>query len=414
MSGYFLNQAIGTHWARIVQGALLVLPNSVLPFIGPVPHMAWAALAAFSVAVYQPSIRKEDWPFFLFAFGVILNAALGVAVSGAWPQSLLVNNGFVGGLLLMAAYLTARTFNDTVWTIALVLIAVEAGAIYVQFASGVRFFFPAQEMVTAGTEFQFAQSVGNEDLWYRIRPQGFSISSTIAGAKMLLGILIAYMLPFSRRWRWGLIAFLLGALALNFKRSGIVSVGAFAGILFVLDIARCGWRPRHTATAAAAGLVATYGLSTIIVQMTRDAADSVGDLSPSILIAQLSGRADIWNETWAFIGQHLFFGNHSTRFILLGGGYAHSSILTLLATHGLFLAVLLLGFMASKIARDARLLIVLVPLLIDSLFQEHIFWYISMMDLFVLYLLVKRGSSAAWSEPWPTATAQTRVVPQAA
>lgn len=386
---------------RIVQGALLALPNTVLPVVGQIPHMAWAVLAAFSIAVYQPTIRKDDWPYFLFVFGVIANAALGVALTGAFPETLLINNGFVGGALLFATYLTARTLNDTVWKVVLIFIAVEAVAIYVQFALGLRFFFPAQQMITMGSEFKFVQDVGNESLWYLIRPQGLSATSTIAGAKMLLGVLIAYMVPFSRRWRGILIAFLLGALLLNFKRSGILSAGIFVGTVLTLDVVDSGWRKRHTAALVAAALVVTFAFGTILAQLTREAATTLSGLSVDVVVNQLSGRVGIWREAWQFISNHIFFGNFSERYTVESGGYAHNSLLTLMATHGMFLTMMVIVFYVKRISTKPAVLIVLAPLLFDSLFQEHIFWYISMIDIFVLYMFTTREVSPYWLTPRP-------------
>jgi uncharacterized membrane protein len=386
---------------RIAQGALLALPNTVLPVIGQVPHMTWAGLAVFSIAVYRPSIRATDWPYFLFAFGVVANAALGVAITGVFPDSLLTNNGFVGGLLLIAAYLTARTLTDTVWKAVLAFIAVEAAAIYVQLALGLRFFFPDQQMITAGSEFKFVREIGGESLWYLIRPQGLSISSTIAGAKMLLGILIAYMVPFPRRLRWTIIAFLLGALLLNFKRSGILSVGVLGVIVFTLDVADSGWQKRHTILSTATVLTALFALGAIIAQLTRETVETLSGISMDLLLNQLSGRTEIWQETWKFIRDNLFFGNFSRRYTVTSGGYAHSSLLTLVATHGLFLALVMVWFYLKRLWRKPLTLILLVPLLFDTLFQEHIFWYISMFDIFVLYLLTTRTPSRYWLTPWP-------------
>lgn len=321
-------------------------------------------------------------------------------MTGTFPESLLINNGLLGGLLLIASYLTARTLTDTVWKVVLAFIVLEAVAIYIQFALGLRFFFPEQQMLTAGSEFKFVKEVGDESLWYRIRPQGFSISSTIAGAKMLLGILIAYMVAFSRHIRWAIIIFLLGALLLNFKRSGILSAGTFLGIAFALDIADAGWRKRHTVLVSVIIFTAVLNFGTIITQMTRDAAHTLNDLSIGLIVSQLSGRVDIWQEAWRFISEHLLFGNFSRRYTGNSGGYAHNSVLTLLATHGLILTLVLIGFYVKRLSQKLLALIILAPLILDSLFQEHIFWYISMFDIFVLYLITTRKTSAYWRKPW--------------
>lgn len=388
---------------RFIQGALLALPNMVLPIVGQIPHMTWAVLAAFSIAIYQPTFRKEDWLYFLFALGVICNAALGIALTGTFPDTLLLNNGFVGGLLLIATYLTARTLNDAAWKIVLLFIAIEAMAIYAQIALGLRFFFPAQQMITANAEFEFTQNIDGESLWYLIRPQGFSTTSTIAGAKMLIGLLLIHMLSFSRRWRWALTIFLLGALLLNFKRSGIISAGIFLGTIFILDVVERGWKNQHTAAVFAIISLTIFAMGTIVSQLTREATETLSGLSIDLILNQLSGRADLWGESWNFISNNLLFGNFSQRYLVESGGYPHNSLLTLLSTHGLFLTTLIIGFYASCIVRKPYVLILLTPLFFDSLFQEHIFWYISMIDIFVLYLLITcEAPLCELSSRWPS------------
>src|SRR5690606_36868607 len=122
----------------------------------------------------------------------------------------------------------------------------------------------------------------------------------------------------------------------------------------------------------------------------------------------------IWQQAWRFIGEHLFFGNFSHRYMVDTGQYAHSSLFSLFATHGLFLALTMLGFYISRIWRRPLTLILLTPLFFDALFQEHVFWYISMFDIFVLYLLTTRTPSQYWLTPWPKVKSGPTPRPQAA
>jgi hypothetical protein len=385
---------------RVLQGTLLYLPNTFL-----VPNAALAILALISTALYRPSIRREDWPYFLFVAGVMANALFGLAIGHPFPDSPFKNNGILGAAILVFAYLCARSLDDTVWRTVLVFLLIEAATIYIQFALHIRFFFPSQEDFSTLTEYAYGRDVASGTLWYYIRPEGLSNSSTVAGSKMLLGILIAYMLPMDRHWRWGLIAFLAGAVFLNFKRSGIVVLGLWAALLFAVDVIENGWHQRHNIVAAVAGVTLATYLGFLIAQMTREQALSLSELSSRVMITQLSGRAEIWDESLRFIRAHIFFGNFSERYTVGTGQYVHNSFMSLLATHGIFLASLLLAYYAAQVWRRPKTFVLLFPVFANAFFQEDLFWYISQFDLFLLYLLVQRQPSDEWLAPWrPRAT----------
>ena len=89
-----------------------------------------------------------------------------------FPDSLFVNNGLLGCLILVFGYLAARSLNDTTWKLVLLLLVIEVLCIYIQFALGIRFFFPQQEVVTTTTEFLFTKDAQDIQLLYFIRPHG--------------------------------------------------------------------------------------------------------------------------------------------------------------------------------------------------------------------------------------------------
>ena len=381
---------------RFVQAFLLYLPTTFL-----LPNAALIVYAMFSVLVFDPSFSRKDRLYFLFFIGVGINALLGILIDQQFPDSLFVNNGLLGAVILVFGYLAARSLNDTVWKIILFFLVIEVICIYIQFALGIRFFFPQQEVVTTTTEFRFTQDVQDIDLLYFIRPMGLSGTSTIAGAKVLLAFVLTFMIDMKSRNRILLSILFASAAVLNFKRSGLLAFGLFIAILLIMDLRRNGWRFRHTFAAAVFLSVLSFYATQIIGQFTRETAASLGDISFDIIVEQLSGRADLWNETTAFIGSHLFFGNYSERLILSTGQYPHSSYMSLLATHGLFLATVLVIFIIARVSRKPAVLIFLAPILVDATFQENLFWYISIFDQFALYLLLVREPSLYWFDPLP-------------
>lgn len=379
---------------RFIQAFLLYLPTTFV-----LPNSGLILYAVFSILVFEPSFSRKDRLYFLFIIGAAVNSLLGILIDQQFPDTLLVNNGLLGAVILLAGYLGARTLNDTTWRIVLFFLVVEILSIYLQFALGIRFFFVQQEVVTSTTEFKFTQQVEGIQLLYFNRPMGLSGTSTIAGAKILLAFVLIFMLDFKARTRWLLALLISGAAVLNFKRSGLLAFGVFVAILLILDLRKNGWRFRHTFAGAIFLSILSFYATQIIGQITRESAASLGDISFGLIIEQLSGRADLWEETTSFIGSHLVLGNYSERLILSTGQYPHSSYMSLLATHGLLLTLVLVTFYVFRISNKPAILIFLAPILIDAAFQENLFWYISVFDQFMLYLLLVRQPSRDWLDP---------------
>ena len=193
----------------------------------------------------------------------------------------------------------------------------------------------------------------------------------------------------------------------SLRALGLVATFCIASVASAFALALSfafAFRFRHTFASAVILSVLSFYATQIVGQFTRESAASLGDISFGIIIEQLSGRADLWNETITFIGDHLFFGNYSERLILSTGQYPHSSYMSLLATHGLFLALTLAAFIVSRVAGKPAVLIFLAPILVDAIFQENLFWYISLFDQFLLYMLLVRQPSAYWFNPFPKRT----------
>jgi len=377
---------------RFIQATLLFVPTTFV-----VPNVGLVAFALFSIIVYQPSFHRADRLFFAFAIAVFVNAILGIVIEQNFPESIFVNNGLVGAIILLLAYLSAQTLNDTTLKLLLLFIMVEAVVLICQVVLGVRYFFEPQAMyLPTNVEFQPGQNIGDIDLLYFIRPMGLSQSSSIVASKIFLGLLLTYLVPMRRTFKLAIMSFLFAALITSFRRSNIASAVIFFAILVVLDIRSNGWRFRHSLLAGVLITSATLYTTAIIVQLTRNFASTINELNVDLIILQLSGRAEIWQETLEFISHHLFFGNFSTRYQVSTEHYPHSSYFSLLSTHGLFIAVLAVSFIISKVTAKPQCFVLMVPLLFNSLFSDDLFWYISIFDIFLLYLLTQAQPSTAW------------------
>ncbi|MAI06663.1 MAG: hypothetical protein CBC47_06045 [Alphaproteobacteria bacterium TMED87] len=379
---------------RIIQATLLFLPTTFI-----IPNSFLVLYCIFSIIIFSPQFKANDRLYFLFTIGVLVNFLLGIMIENKLPISLLVNNGLVGSIILVIGYLSARSLNDTTWRIILFYLFLEVICVYVQFALGIRYFFPQQEVINLTTEFQFTKDVEGTSLLYFIRPMGLSSTSTILAAKILLGLLLVFMLEIKRSRRIFLILLFVGAAIINFKRSGLVSLGLFFIIIFYIDIIKNGWMNRHSFFTLFCILIFGSYTSYIISQLTRESAFSLNQLSLDIFTTQLSGRISLWEETIYFIRNNFFFGNFSERLILSTGQYSHNSYLSLLSNHGFFLSILLITFFIRRIQEKRIILVFLFPIFVDAIFQEDLFWYISLIDQFVLYLLVTRRKSKHWENP---------------
>ncbi len=379
---------------RIIQATLLFLPTTFV-----IPNSFLALYCIFSILIFSPQFKANDRLYFLFIIGVVLNFILGLIIDNRLPKSLLINNGLIGSLILVGGYLSARSLNDTTWKIILFYLFCEVVCVYVQFSLGIRYFFPQQEVINLTTEFQFTKDVENTTLLYFIRPMGLSSTSTILAAKILLALLLVFMLKIKPDRRVLLALFFIGAAIINFKRSGLISLGLFSIIILYMDLAKNGWKMRHNILTIFFIVISGSYTSYILSQLTRESAFSLNQISLDIFTTQLSGRVGLWEEALSFIKNNFFFGNFSERLILSTGQYSHNSYLSLLSTHGFFLSTLLILFFIKKIQEKKIILIFLFPIFVDAIFQEDIFWYISIMDQFVLYLLITRKKSNYWKSP---------------
>ena len=104
-------------------------------------------------------------------------------------------------------------------------------------------------------------------------------------------------------------------------------------------------------------------------------------------------RSFIWKAVVQDILDNPLFGKHSIRApvavnsLLYKTSQACSSYLGIISVHGLIGAFLLAGFYFRRIFEDKRRFILLLPLLLDGVTNDTLFWYLSLPDLLAMYLL---------------------------
>lgn len=106
----------------------------------------------------------------------------------------------------------------------------------------------------------------------------------------------------------------------------------------------------------------------------------------------ISGRDEIWNSFFAFIKEHLFFGNGSCHLLVPYSdgtrAHAHNSFIQLLADNGIILASIFLVILLSRLNKRNRIYV--LCLFVASLTQYVVFWGMSAADVFLYIFLCNR------------------------
>jgi O-antigen ligase len=125
----------------------------------------------------------------------------------------------------------------------------------------------------------------------------------------------------------------------------------------------------------------------VYYQLTRGGSFDVGRL--------LTGRNLIWAETWSFIQEHPWRGNHGYRFEVpwhMGWVHVHNSFLQMAANHGLLATPLVVWTLLHVGRRNWPYVATIVVL---AMGQYAIFWNFSFVDLIWVAFLK--------AAPWPSA-----------
>lgn len=371
-----------THWLLpVTLAALLYLPTTFL-----LPQGGLVLFLALTLICFNPSFDRRDWPFLVFLIFVAANTALGMALGHENFEGLLGSNGIVGSLTLFAVYFSSKTLNNRILYIFLGFILFETATVFLQIPLGVRYFFDAQAIDVPTWTNAGAYQIEETQVLYNIRPFGLSVGSSPIAYKMITGLTLVTILPFSRAKRILLVVFLLAGLLVTFKRACLFGAVGYIGFTFLYDVYRSGWRRRHTFSLLLTILLGYQFISVFLFQFFRGLDLSISEAIELLDFGKESGRGFIWGQNFKFILENPLLGNHSSRYVYEGLP-SHNSFIGVVSMHGVIGATLIGIFVIRRLAEWPARFICLTPLLLSSVFHEGLFWYASAQDVLMYYIL---------------------------
>jgi hypothetical protein len=275
-------------------------------------------------------------------------------------------------ILLIPTYAIAIGFNRIDAKILVALVTVEAVIVMAEWFMGVSSF----DASLAGFK---AFEVG--DSAYNQRPLGISESSSHIASKLFLAWLIIDFYCFKNKMWWLVKGVLLAAIIFTFNRSVMLSLGVYLSISQVVSFLKMKYKLEDAVTGLLAFLVGAFGVvigtimygKELIRQVTRDTGT-----------VELTGREYLWKDFGDFIFEHLVYGNNSVK-LWLDGYHAHNSYIEVIATNGIFIALLYFILIYRNI--KASNWVFVLPILIYALTQYAFFWGISLMDILFWVIL---------------------------
>ena len=287
-------------------------------------------------------------------------------------------------ILLIPTYVIAIGFNKTDAKILVSLVAVEAVIVIAEWFMGVSTF----DASLAGFK---AFEVG--DTAYNQRPLGISESSSHIASKLFLGWLMIDFYGFKNKVWWLVKGLLLAAIVFTFNRSVILSIGVYLGVRQVVAFFPLRYKLENAILVFNSTIAGFVGLVLIIVYKGESI---VSQLTRDTGTVELTGREYLWKDFGEFIFEHLVYGNNSVK-LWLDGYHAHNSYIEVIATNGVFIALLYFILVYRNIKSSNWFFV--LPILIFGLTQYGFFWGISLMDILFWVILFTVPNKLMESQP---------------
>lgn len=446
---------------RFIQALLLFLPTVFI-----CSNRYFLGFIVFSLLLYEWRLDRKDWIFFLYALFVAANTSLGLLTGEVAEFNILWSNGIIGGMLLLLAYLAARTITPTTLKYLLAFICLEAVCVLIQGWMGIRVFFYDQLKDFEGMQY-YAPYKDQADYFYtplqcirglfELKPFGLTNNSLVMAVKLLVGVVLLSVVPLKHGTRIVLYALLASAMVVvrgratlgallcftvlwivyeltyGHKRRAILSFVAAAASVFLLISMVLTFCPQEMIMKinesetkekrqeddllaksvllgedsapitqhrlASAPVIKFHKLTNYKDIYTSDGSTSANqaeseasrtsflESNSNKIIFSLSGRENIWKAAIAEIQERPWLGTYSIRVPVLSGTYTNNAYLGLLHVHGLIGALLLVGFYTRRISEYKPRFWLVLPFFIVSLTDDTLFWYMSLQDIVVLYIL---------------------------
>ncbi len=297
-----------------------------------------------------------------------------------WDSLNEVGQIFPYFLLLIPTYVIAICFRRSDAKVLVSLVAIEGVMVIVQWLFGVSTFDSSMEGYATFEEGALA---------YFQRPFGWSTGSSIMATKLFLAYLTLDFFQFKGKLFLVFRLVFITAIVFTFNRTVILSLGVFLLLSQIVAFIKM----RYTLENAWIGLfTAILGGGAVFAIVVMKGQQIIAQLTRNTGSVELTGREYLWMDFYAFISQHLVFGNSSIK-LWLDGYHAHNSYLELIATNGVFISIVYMVFIFRNM--KATNWIYIIPILIFGLTQYAFFWGISLFDIMLVVFLVKEVSGQA-------------------
>lgn len=359
-----------------------------LPTIAFVPH--WA----FFFAGFYYIIKNRDKIFFKKSFSQILSSNLFILLIisflgllnrlNSFNEINSIPDFFPYLILSLLTYFISNDINEEDLAILIWLIFFESLILIVEYSIGVNTFFSGLE--------NFKDLNNDSGLFYYKTAFGLSASSSIISYKILLGFLLIDFIKLKNVFVPLIKTVFIVALFMTFNRTTM-----FVMVFYIfLQSLRFSWKTSLDVFLrwklkqdqfiilifglAGVAFVSYFFISyfnEIIMQLTRN--------SKTI---ELSGREEIWQKFFQFIGNHFFLGYGSKKYLVeyySGPIHAHNSFIQMLANNGIVIFSIYLFLILKNIRKENFVFI--LTLFFYSLTQYGIFWGISLMDIILFVFL---------------------------
>lgn len=369
-------------WRSNVEALFLAL-IVFLDSVWFMPHEVLVAAVLVLAFLYHKRVRLRpvDLLLVVFVIWAFLNGGVGILterMESLTDVAYVMTSGLYLLVPLLGRYLP-RQFRECL----LYFICFEACVAIVEGAT-------QRPYLTAGQGQQLMNAQmnwGETDLMYYNRVFGLSNNSSVCALKLMIGIILLDGARLGRVLKMACTLILCGGLIVTFNRTVIASLGLYLLFRFFVIDARKRWIAAGVAAVGTTlAVVFLLGSSDLLPELERQFLRGHETIDNDVDI-----RNHIWSQALQFIMDNPVFGNRSLRFYTeIHGdlGHTHNSYLQMVATHGI-LGILPILYPLLLIRR--KTLAVIVAFFAFSLTQYGLFWYVSMLDI-VLYFLLADGS----------------------
>lgn len=298
-----------------------------------------------------------------------------------WDSVANASDIFPYFILLIPTYFIATGLNQKDVKVLSLLVTLEAIVVIIEYYLGVSTF---DSSLSGFKEF------GMDEAAYSSRPLGISASSSHIASKLFVAWLLLDFFKIRSVWSQLSRVFMLIAIVFTFNRSVMLSMGVY----LVLSNLNSFLMMKYELEKAILGMLkAGIGLVGVVTVLVFKGGEIINQLTRNTGKVELTGREYIWMDFWKFIQEHLIFGNGSIK-LWLDGYHAHNSYIEVIATNGVFIALVYFLLVARNIKRSNWFMV--VPILVFGLTQYAFFWGVSLFD--IAFWIILFGSANTTSK----------------